>query len=106
MPHTIASYTHSDATSKGKGGCLVKIETETDFGANTDQVQEFANKVARMGYGHTSTFDDEREAIADGVFNIDWDEMIEEYYFLEDEWLGLKANMKEEIKVTAIICLC
>lgn len=106
MPHTVASYIHSDATSKGKGGCLARIETETDFGSNTEEVQEFAKKVARMGYGHTALLDDEHDKLDTGVYRVLWDEMIDEYEFLQEELDELKKKMKEKIEVTAIVCLC
>lgn len=106
MPHTVATYRHSDKTSQGKGGCIVNVETQTDFCANTEEVQEFASKIARMGYGHTAVLDDEQDKIFEGVYKIDWEEMEEEYEFLEEERLELEKTMKEEITVTAIICLC
>ena len=106
MPYTVVSYIHSDSLSLGKGGCLAKIETQTDFCANTEEVQLFVMKIARMGYGHTSTFDEEHEDLGEGILRIGWQEMADKYEYLQKELNELKKEMKEEIKVTAIVCLC
>lgn len=46
----IESYLHSDKTTPNKGGVLVKVTSDTDFGAKTDGFIAFSQKVAKMAY--------------------------------------------------------
>lgn len=47
----VGFYLHQEGL---KGGCLVKVETQTDFCARTDEVKNFATEVAKLAFGAQS----------------------------------------------------
>ncbi len=51
MPGRIQTYTHSDSTTPNKGGVILEVTCETDFGARTPQFIKFAEFVAQAAYG-------------------------------------------------------
>lgn len=82
----IESYLHSDRITPNKLGVLVKITSDTDFGAKTPEFIRFAQRVAKLAAGfiqsedipswtglvkavgytgeHTETLETEREALS------------------------------------------
>jgi translation elongation factor EF-Ts len=51
MNGRIETYTHSDSTTPNKGGALVAVICDTDFGARTPEFVDFTRSVARWAYG-------------------------------------------------------
>ena len=50
----IESYLHSDNSTENKGGSLIELKCETDFGARTDEFKAFAKKIAQLAFGSLS----------------------------------------------------
>lgn len=48
----VGMYLHQNGL---KGGALVKVTTQTDFAARTDEVAEFCSFLAQRSYGAQST---------------------------------------------------
>ncbi len=46
----IESYIHSDSLTSNKGGVIVKITCDTDFGAKTEEFIEFCKYTAKLCY--------------------------------------------------------
>ena len=113
----IGTYTHSDRIRKNKVGCMVKIKTQTDFCANTDEVIEIANKAARILYP-LCLFKYE-ENVDSGIKVFHWGGMyspeVEDAFrdFLKeikadellDEMEKLSYKMKEEILLEQVVCM-
>lgn len=51
MAGRIESYLHSDGMTENKGGALVCVCCDTDFGAKTPEFTEFAKFAAKRVYG-------------------------------------------------------
>jgi translation elongation factor EF-Ts len=51
MAGRIEVYLHSDGTTQNKGGAMVEVTCQTDFGAKSPEFLSFAKFVARMVYG-------------------------------------------------------
>ena len=92
MAGRIETYVHSDAVTENKGGCIVHVKCETDFGARTDGFKEFAKKVARLAYGAGAET---------------WEDVIEVRTFpeLEGERKLLEEALKERVTVEEIVIL-
>lgn len=54
MAGRIESYLHSDGMTENKGGALVCVCCDTDFGAKTPDFVEFAKHAAKRVYGFQS----------------------------------------------------
>ena len=52
MAGRIEAYIHSDSTTESKGGVLLDVRCETDFGAKTDVFKDFCKKVAILFYAY------------------------------------------------------
>jgi translation elongation factor EF-Ts len=46
----IETYLHSDGSTQNKGGCMVEVLCQTDFGAKSDEFINFCKLVAKMAY--------------------------------------------------------
>lgn len=99
----IESYIHSDKSTPNKGGVLVKVTSQTDFAAKTDEFIAFAQKVAKMAYAFG--------ALAPDDAGLTWDELVHNAgranmgEALEQERADLSALLKETISVEAIVIL-
>ena len=92
MAGRIEVYVHSDAVTENKGGCIVRVTCETDFGARTEGFKAFARKVAQFAYGAQAET---------------WEEIIETRTFpaLEGERRQLEEELKERVTVEEIVIL-
>lgn len=62
----IETYTHSDTATSNKGGALVKVLSQTDFAARTEEFISFCRLVARLAYGaQAKTWNDITDAFPD-----------------------------------------
>jgi len=52
MVGRIESYIHSDSTTPNKGGAMVRVTSQTDFAAKTDEFKVFSKKVAMLAYAY------------------------------------------------------
>jgi translation elongation factor EF-Ts len=87
MAHRVSHYIHSDGTSKGKGGALLKVATQTDFAANTSEVGDFARKAAMMAY-------------AAGARN--WSDLVTAYPEMAEALASLSNDLRETVSVPEI----
>ena len=51
MAGRIEVYMHSDGVTQNKGGAMVEVTCQTDFGAKSPEFLSFAKLAARMAYG-------------------------------------------------------
>lgn len=92
MAGRIETYVHSDAITENKGGCMVRVSCETDFGARTEAFKEFAKRVAQLAYGAGAET---------------WEDVIEVRTFPEMELArkDLEKKLKERVTVEEIVIL-
>ena len=90
MPGVATGYLHGDLTTPNKGGSLVTVLCETDFGAKTDVFKLFAEKVAKIAYAASSQVQD--DAIA-------WSAIIELFPEIEEERKRLEEEIGETVRV-------
>lgn len=92
MAGRIEVYVHSDTVTENKGGCIVKVTCETDFGARTDKFKAFAKKCAQYCYGAGSE---------------DWAKVTDSRTFPELELLrkDLEKELGEKVTVQDITLL-
>ncbi len=90
MAGRIASYIHSDATTPNKGGCMVEVSTETDFGARTPGLIEFADKVAKYAYGAQA---------------LTWESILAVFPELAEDLRDVSTALKEKIEVRRIVIM-
>ena len=92
MAGRIETYVHSDTVTENKGGCMVLVTCQSDFGARTKEFKMFARKVAKMAYGA------EAET---------WEDVIEVRTFpeMEKERQELESFLKEKVTVKEITIL-
>jgi translation elongation factor EF-Ts len=86
MPGLVQSYIHHN----NNGGCLVGVNCETDFAAETSILIDFTRRVAMLSYGFKTT---------------QYCELSFQYADIETERLKLEEELKEKIKVKKIIIL-
>jgi elongation factor Ts len=100
----IESYIHSDSITANKGGVLVRVTSQTDFAARTDEFIAFAQKVARLAYAFGAGEPESAEGLT-------WDELIHLAgranmgESLEQERADLAAKLKEKITIEEIVVL-
>lgn len=87
MAGRIESYLHSDNTTKNKGGALVEVICQTDFGAKTEEFIQFCKKAAKFAYGAQK-----------GT----WSGVTEVFPELEEERAVLAKELKETIAIRKI----
>lgn len=85
--YRIETYTHSDGMTENKAGAMVKVSAQTDFATRTDVFKELCRKVAKLACGFQT---EDLESI---YRNTD----------LEDDVKRVSAELKEEIKIEAIV---
>ena len=91
MTGRIEVYIHSDSTTKNKGMCAIKVETQTDFAARTEDFIKFCSKAAMMSYGIVANNTDAT-----------WTNVANEYPTIETVRLELEKSLKERITVSEI----
>jgi translation elongation factor EF-Ts len=87
MTGRIEVYIHRDSITANKGGALVKVTSQTDFAARTQEFIAFACNVAKMAYAANS------EVYA---------EVIDTFADIETKRQELSKLLKEQIKVEEI----
>jgi len=90
MNGRIESYLHSDRTTFNKGGALVRVTAQTDFGTRTEEFISFCRLTARMAYAAQAKT---------------WDEVVSEYPNLELSRTKLEKDLKEKVAVEEIVIL-
>lgn len=90
MTGRIESYLHSDKSTFNKGGVIVRVESQTDFAAKTDEFIDFAKLVAKRAYAAQAKT---------------WDEIAEAFPDLEDHRVDLEKKLKERVTVSEIAIL-
>ena len=96
MAGRIETYVHSDSTTQNKGAVIVKVTSETDFAARTDEFKRFAHEVAKMAFGtlgHTRIFFAGSDV---------WAMMIAKFPDLETQRVSLERELRESVKVTDV----
>jgi translation elongation factor EF-Ts len=94
MHGRVASYIHSDSSSPNKGGCLILVETDTDFATRTPELAAFADKVAKLAYGASAN-----------TKNPTWTNVIEMFPALEEERMALSQMLREKVLITKILSI-
>jgi len=111
MPYAIGSYVHGDSISSRKGGCMVRVNSETDFGANTEEFKIFVDYVARICYAIIHTIPEkELEKISCGCFNwaeieqtpLDAESLVEMIVEKRDE---IESQLKEKVQIVDVSCM-
>ena len=95
----IETYVHSDAITQNKGVAIVKVVTDTDFAARTDEFKTFAREAAMLVFGamgHTRAF------IAGATM---WETVIAKFPDLETKRLEVERDLGETVKVTEMAIL-
>ena len=90
MNGRIESYIHSDNITKAKGGSLVKITSDTESGARTDEFQAFCKLVASRAYAAQAQ---------------DWQGITDVFPDLEEQRAQLSKLLRETINVESIAIL-
>lgn len=86
----IGSYIHSDSITAAKGGAMVCMLCDTDFGARTDAFMAFADRAARMAYAASAA---------------DWAGVVSVFPEMEDERLALSRSLKESVTMSEVSVL-
>jgi translation elongation factor EF-Ts len=90
MAGRIEVYLHSDSVTPNKGGCLVKVECQTDFAAKTNELINFSKICAKLCF-------------ASGQDK--WLNVIEVFPELETSRTDLVKLLKETVTITDIVSL-
>ena len=86
----IETYTHSDASTFNKGGAMVRVISQTDFAARTEEFMSFCRLVARFAYGAQAKT---------------WKDVIHAFPDIEGTRINLEKKLKETITVGDIVIL-
>lgn len=95
----IATYVHSDSITQNKGGCMIKVTTDTDFAARTDQFIRFCNKVAKFAYAAIGP-DDEFDSEADV-----WPAIVAMFPDLGTDLDELRKALREHVELKEVVIL-
>lgn len=101
----IQSYLHSDRSTENKGGCMVRVECETDFAARTPEFIQFTQEVAQVAYavGGLTMPGDQRSQ------ELNWNQIATGGANLGRDLRALKAlaeaNLKEKITVAECVVM-
>ena len=90
MTGRIESYLHSDMTTPNKGGAMVRVESDTDFGSRTDAFVAFARGVAKRAYAAQAG---------------DWKDVVALFPEMETQRLTLQTELREKVTVSEITIL-
>jgi translation elongation factor EF-Ts len=90
MNGRIEYYIHSDSITKAKGGSLVKVLSDTESGARTQEFQDFCKLVASRAYAAQAS---------------DWAGVRDVFPDLEDQRLQLSKLLKEKVDIESIAIL-
>jgi translation elongation factor EF-Ts len=89
----VETYMHSDSTTQNKGGAIVLVETDTDFGARTPAFIAFTKQVARLAYATP------QEPLWDAVH---YDDIVKVFPGVEEDRKALEIELKEKVRVYKI----
>ena len=84
----IETYVHSDSITPNKGVCVVRVLTQTDFAAKTNELIAFADLCAKYAYGAKST---------------NWDEICTIFPEMKLELSILEKTLKEKVTIGPIV---
>lgn len=97
----IESYLHSDRITPNKLGVLVKVTSDTDFGAKTPEFISFCQRIAKLAGGFFQPEDE-----------LTWEGLVkavgytgEQTQTLETERAALSKTLKETITIEEIVIL-
>lgn len=82
MPGRIEVYLHSDSFTPNKGGCIIRVNCQSDYAANTQTFIDFARKLVRLAYAHNAK---------------DWNELLTVAPEIHAERMTVQAVLGEEI---------
>jgi len=99
MAGRIETYVHSDSTTENKGALIMKIATDTDFAARTDQFKAFAKQTAMMSYGALGHM---RRFVAGPEI---WDMIVAKFPELEDQRKTLERELGEKVRIAEMAIL-
>ena len=87
MAGRVECYLHSDGMTENKGGALVEVCCDTDFGAKTAEFVEFAKHAAKRVYGFQVA---------------KWEELVAQHPEAEDRRKAAEAAIGEKVRVCQI----
>jgi translation elongation factor EF-Ts len=90
MTGRVEIYTHSDRSTFNKGGAMIRVMSQTDFCARTEDFISFTKIAAKYAYASSAKT---------------WADVIAEYPSIEDARLNLERELKEKIEVEDIVIL-
>ena len=99
MAGRIETYVHSDSTTEGKGAVIIKITTESDFAARTDEFKLFAKEAAMMSYGALGHM---RRFLAGQDI---WEMIVAKFPALEEQRRALERELGETVKIAEVAIL-
>lgn len=95
----IECYVHSDNTTENKGAALIKVTTDTDFGAQTAIFKEFTQQAAKYAF---AVFGRARVFVGGPTT---WEQIIQQYPHLEPIREAAERELKECVKVVEVVIL-
>ena len=99
MAGRIETYVHSDSTTEGKGAVIIKVTTDSDFAARTEQFKAFAKQAAMISYGALGHM---RRFVAGPDI---WVMIIAKFPDLEAQRRDLERELGEAVQVTEVAIL-
>ena len=100
MNGRIEVYMHSDSVTEHKGAAFVRVLTDTDFAARTDEFKTFASDCAKYAYGALLDVDC---AYLSGPSV--WKQIVEKFPHLDEQRKLLERELRERISVTEVAIL-
>jgi translation elongation factor EF-Ts len=90
MTGRIEIYIHSDKSTPNKGAAMVKVTSQTDFAAKTDEFQAFAKATAVKAFAAKAE---------------SWADVVEMFPDIETDRVELEKTLREKISVDEISIL-
>jgi translation elongation factor EF-Ts len=87
MAGRIETYIHSDKSVPNKGAAMVRVVSQTDFAARTDQFISFTKDVAKMAFASQAET---------------WDDLIAAYPSLEVDRREVADVIREKVVIDQI----
>ncbi len=95
MNGRVEVYVHSDAVTENKGACMIRVESETDFAAKTEEFKSFARLCAQLYYACSEILNEDSRIDEDH-----FDVIVKEYPEMEDNRKKVSQILGENITVT------
>lgn len=88
-------YLHSDGLTQNKGGCLVRVRTQTDFAAKNKEFIEFSKDVAKCCFALTEGNNPDYQTVVDACVNFKPDFPLN----IEQKRIDMEKFLKEKIEI-------